>query len=568
MPAIMPPINPNIIAALGQYFGGMQNRTIRTPPFVRPGSTAQRGEVLGRPSMPTPGMPQVIPQPVGGPAPTAPGAAPSPRSLGDELARIPKQPTLIPRGGGVTPAAPAAPPTLHPGAQMVPEGFSEVTGEGLEGGRRLVSPEGVEYTYDKAGDLIRVDAPPGVEAPPLPGSTAPAAAQGAAPPEEDTPRAATQRGIKSTIANELGGHTDEDYDGTKYVYDNNAKLVKTIAPPGGSPVTGTQPGGGGQAPASMPQQKRGVWSTLTDPSLAGIALAAGQQMTRARYPGESGIGNAVNAVTAGYNTLAQQRQMQYAREQAAREQQMKQAKQDQDIAESKSRAEQNRAQAERYGKQTEHEERQDKLDKIKENNAETQRRVDEVFKNANLTLEQQKAAAQQLMYENQKANLDLQYALAERNAIAAQKRHDEDVRHNKQSEATEQSRVELERARVDLQRIKAAKDKVNNIDVGDVQAQARQNVLARHSVTDIPPNVRSKPAGTPAEFEAEMKAEVDKLIRERQELGKPATPAADPSKGVLTTSLPPVPGEDTKTTNIGTMVLRQGKWLRYVPATQ
>ena len=35
MPAIMPPINPNIIAALGQYFGGMQNRTIRTPPFVK-----------------------------------------------------------------------------------------------------------------------------------------------------------------------------------------------------------------------------------------------------------------------------------------------------------------------------------------------------------------------------------------------------------------------------------------------------------------------------------------------------------------------------------------------------
>jgi hypothetical protein len=42
-------------------------------------------------------------------------------------------------------------------------------------------------------------------------------------------------------------------------------------------------------------------------------------MTRARYPGESGIGNAVNAVTAGYNTLAQQRQMQVARELAERE---------------------------------------------------------------------------------------------------------------------------------------------------------------------------------------------------------------------------------------------------------
>ena len=55
------------------------------------------------------------------------------------------------------------------------------------------------------------------------------------------------------------------------------------------------------------------------------------------HPGESGIGNAVNAVTAGYNTLAQQRQMQVARELAEREWKAKEAKAAQDKLESEAR---------------------------------------------------------------------------------------------------------------------------------------------------------------------------------------------------------------------------------------
>jgi len=339
MPAIMPPINPNIIAALGQYFGGMQNRTIRTPPFVRPGSVGQRGEVLGRPSMPTPGMPQTMPQPVGGPAPTAPGAAPSPRSLGDQLSRIPTQPTLTPRA----PAAAAG--EKHPGAHLdpnaaVPTGFEERKWE-HDGTRELTSPQGTRYEYDQSGDLISVhktyEGGTDTAAPSLPDSTAPAAAQGAAP--SATPKPAAQRGAKTTYDPD-GGYTEEDNDGTKRVFDKDNKLIDTIIPPG-SPGAGTW-----QPPAEA--KKPGIWDRLTDPSLAGIALAAGQQMTRARYPGESGIGNAVNAVTAGYNTLAQQRQMQVAREEAARKAALEEREQKRKEQDTTSQAGQRTAQGKRW----------------------------------------------------------------------------------------------------------------------------------------------------------------------------------------------------------------------------
>jgi len=143
-----------------------------------------------------------------------------------------------------------------------------------------------------------------------------------------TPKPAAQRGAKTTYDPD-GGYVEEDNDGTKRVFDKNNKLIDTIIPPG-SPGAGTW-----QPPAEA--KKPGIWDRLTDPSLAGIALAAGQQMTRARYPGESGIGNAVTAVTAGYNQLAQQRAMQVAREQAQREWEAKQAKAKQEAKESDAR---------------------------------------------------------------------------------------------------------------------------------------------------------------------------------------------------------------------------------------
>jgi len=232
MPAV-PPINPQLLMALAQKFGGIApvvnpgfgtpgiNPNARTPPGYGGGGMAQRGEVLGRPTMPTPGAPRTMPP-----------------SLGETLGTV-------------------------------------------------------------------------------------------------TPKPAAQRGAKTTYDPD-GGYTEEDNDGTKRVFDKDNKLIDTIIPPG-SPGAGTW-----QPPAEA--KKPGIWDRLTDPSLAGIALAAGQQMTRARYPGESGIGNAVNAVTAGYNTLAQQRQMQVARELAEREWKAKQdkaaidkLKSEQEIAESKSR---------------------------------------------------------------------------------------------------------------------------------------------------------------------------------------------------------------------------------------
>lgn len=76
--------------------------------------------------------------------------------------------------------------------------------------------------------------------------------------------------------------------------------------PGGAGTTGTPPRGG-------------ILGTLQDPNIASIALAAAQQLTRPRYPGETGMGNAVGAVTAGFNQLAQQRQLQLERERLALE---------------------------------------------------------------------------------------------------------------------------------------------------------------------------------------------------------------------------------------------------------
>jgi hypothetical protein len=118
-------------------------------------------------------------------------------------------------------------------------------------------------------------------------------------------------------------------------------------------------------PASMPQKKGGIWSRLTDPSLAGIALAAGQQMTRARYPGETGIGNAVNAVTAGYNTLAQQRQMQVAREEAARKARLEEREQARKESGTTSENAQRTAQNERWKAMSENEKRKYDFDKDK-----------------------------------------------------------------------------------------------------------------------------------------------------------------------------------------------------------
>jgi len=511
MPGV-PPINPQLLMALAQKFGGIAPAINAggwpggTPPFlaaprvVLPRTNTRDADAQGR--IP-PQRPMVIP--TGGAAPTAPGTTPSPSSLGGALSRIPA----------------AAPATL---------GGQDDFGQPVQAptppvGKLGTLPEGAEQIY--APDLT----PPG-----------------------------------GKVFNK---------DGTTYVVDKDGTVVRRME---AQPHDPNAPAGGG--PASMPQKKGGVWSRLTDPSLAGIALAAGQQMTRARYPGESGIGNAVNAVTAGYNTLAQQRQMQYAREQAAREQRMKEEKQAQDIAESKSRAEQNKAQAARYGKQTEHEVRQDELDKIKANDERTKNQVDEIYKNAKLNLEQKQAAAQALMYENQSRNLDLQYSLAERNAINAQKNYDENVRHHRSLEETDRARVDLERARVNLEGARIAKEKA--VDYAEIQKQARQNVAAEDAILNNPNNPnRTKPMGPPATVQQRIAVETQRLLREQQEMkgsasgtapttqaAPAAAPAADPSSGVLTTSLPPVQGEDTKTTNIGTMVLRQGKWLRYVPATQ
>src|SRR6187399_1981691 len=478
MPAIMPPINPNIIAALGQYFGGMQNRTIRTPPFVRPGSTAQRGEVLGRPSMPTPGMPQTMPQPVGGPAPTAPGVAPSPRSLGDELANIPKQPTLIPTPRAATPvaAAPATPPPnyqLDPGE--LPEGFSEIK-DASDGSRRLVDADGNEYVYNASGRQISGPPPPAAAAP----SAVPSAAPSAEPPEEDTSRTATQRGIKSTVANELGGRTDEDTDGTKYVYDKNNKLVKTIAPPGGSPVTGTQPGGGAQAPASMPQKKGGIWDRLTDPSLAGIALAAGQQMTRARYPGESGIGNAVNAVTAGYNTLAQQRQMQVAREQAQREWEAKQAKARQEAKESEAKIQDYGSQAEERRATAANQKRQRELEAARDKQSIENKNVDQMMEMGRQNIDKDRNAqlAADAAARLKQAEADSKRAQAQLDL--AQKTYEESVRQHQSQAKQNAAQIAVSQGQLAVQQTNSAHQAARDAAFKPYQDRALGMIMEEH----------------------------------------------------------------------------------------
>src|SRR6187402_1211048 len=76
MPAV-PPINPQLLMALAQKFGGIApvvnpgfgtpgiNPNARTPPGYGGGGMAQRGEVLGRPTMPTPGAPRPMPPSLG-----------------------------------------------------------------------------------------------------------------------------------------------------------------------------------------------------------------------------------------------------------------------------------------------------------------------------------------------------------------------------------------------------------------------------------------------------------------------------------------------------------------------
>jgi hypothetical protein len=454
---------------------------------------------------------------------------------------------------------------------MVPEGFSEVTGEGLEGGRRLVSPEGVEYTYDKGGDLIRVDAPPGVEAPPLPGSTAPAATQGAAPPEEDTSPGSSglkQRGTKSTVANELGGHTDEDYDGTKYVYDKNGKLANRINPPGGSPVTGTQPGGGAQAPASMPQQKRGVWSTLTDPSLAGIALAAGQQLTRPRYPGETATGNAVSAVTAGYNQLAQQRAMQVAREEAARKAGLEREEQYRKNIETNSQNAQRTGQVKRWEDMSTAEQQEFGLKTAAAKQAELKQEWDQNM----ALLEQARKEGDTASEIQRRKDLtrigDEQLKISERTVTNAEAKLAEDTR---QFNLGRIDKNQLDQSRLALERIRS-NAAATQAQAAMMRAGAEHLTPHVNTATRVVLNQINKARETAVNNGDPFTEPDDDAVTERimQVAGgmaaKPAGPAPDPAQGVLTTSLPPVPGEETKSTNIGTMVLRQGKWVRYVPA--
>jgi hypothetical protein len=254
MPGV-PPINPQLLMALAQKFGGIApvvnpgfgtpgiNPNARTPPGYGGGGMAQRGEVLGRPTMPTPGAPRTMPP-----------------SLGETLGTV-------------------------------------------------------------------------------------------------TPKPAAKRGAKTTYDPD-GGYTEEDNDGTKRVFDKDNKLIDTIIPPG-SPGAGTW-----QPPAEA--KKPGIWDRLTDPSLAGIALAAGQQMTRARYPGESGIGNAVNAVTAGYNQLAQQRAMQVAREEARRKADLEEREQKRKEQDTTSQAGQRTAQGKRWEDMSADERRKARADAAKQ----------------------------------------------------------------------------------------------------------------------------------------------------------------------------------------------------------
>jgi hypothetical protein len=289
--------------ALAQKFGGIApvvnpgfgtpgiNPNARTPPGYGGGGMAQRGEVLGRPTMPTPGAPRTMPP-----------------SLGETLGTV-------------------------------------------------------------------------------------------------TPKPAGKRGAKTTYDPD-GGYTEEDNDGTKRVFDKDNKLIDTIIPPG-SPGAGTW-----QPPAEA--KKPGIWDRLTDPSLAGIALAAGQQMTRARYPGESGIGNAVNAVTAGYNTLAQQRQMQVARELAEREWQAKQAKAQQDKLESEAKIGDYKSQGERREAQSADERRKARQAAAQASLDQAERDRAAGFKGREVATGEKNAASLETSRQETARQADLDYNLAVR----------------------------------------------------------------------------------------------------------------------------------------------------------
>lgn len=115
------------------------------------------------------------------------------------------------------------------------------------------------------------------------------------------------------------------------------RRTSTRTPPfvGGRGVPGTPaaptPGmplpmpGASQVPGGTAglQPRTGVLGMLQNPNVAATALAAAQQLTRPRYAGETGMGNAVSAVTAGFNQLVQQKALQQARELAAEERRTK-----------------------------------------------------------------------------------------------------------------------------------------------------------------------------------------------------------------------------------------------------
>ena len=348
MPAV-PPINPQLLMALAQKFGGIApvvnpgfgtpgiNPNARTPPGYGGGGMAQRGEVLGRPTMPTPGAPRTMPP-----------------SLGETLGTV-------------------------------------------------------------------------------------------------TPKPAAKRGAKTTYDPD-GGYVEEDNDGTKRVFDKDNKLIDTIIPPG-SPGAGTW-----QPPAEA--KKPGIWDRLTDPSLAGIALAAGQQMTRARYPGESGIGNAVNAVTAGYNQLAQQRAMQVAREEARRKADLEEREQKRKEGEATSQAEERKAQGKRWEDMSADERR-------KARQAAAQAEIDRAekeraagYKGREVTVAEENAKSLKTQREEQARQADLNYNLAVRKAAT-----------------DEETLKELRRRNANLDEIRAAELKVHQgqLDLGWARNQREAN---------------------------------------------------------------------------------------------
>ena len=360
MPA--PPINPQLLLGLLRNFPGIApiNPSIFTPPIL----AAQRATLPRVTNRDADRQGRVGPErvtgnmPSGGAAPTAPGTTPSPSSLGQVLSRVP-----------ATPATLAGQDDFGQPVQATPVDPTKV-GKVIEGG----------------------------------GGTVPAGAEQFDAPDITPP----------------GGTAWVDGENV-YVKDKEGRLIRSMPRKKYGPGEKYDPNAPqAGSPASMPQKKGGIWDRLTDPSLAGIALAAGQQMTRARYPGESGIGNAVNAVTAGYNTLAQQRQMQVARELAEREWQAKQAKAAQDKLESEAKVGDYKSQGERRKAQTEDEARKAKA-------AQTAANVKEVFDTAEANRKSRETDIDQQRVTNTKAynddilrQGDLRVNIAEKQAMTAE----------------------------------------------------------------------------------------------------------------------------------------------------